>query len=147
MRRPPRPPREGVFAHGLWQHALLVGLLIGALCLGVQAWALGVDAGGAPNSHWQTMVFTVLTLAQMAHLLAIRSERESLFSLGLGSNLPLLAAVALTLALQLATIYLPLLQPLFRTQPLSATELSVCFGLAAVVFVAVEIEKALRRRF
>ena len=125
---------------------MLVGLLIGALCLGVQAWALGIDEGEAARAHWQTMVFTVLTFAQMAHLLAIRSERESLFTLRLASNLPLLAAVALTVVLQLATIYVPSLQPLFRTQPLSAGELALCVGLAAVVFVVVEIEKALRRR-
>ena len=144
MQRPPRPPGESIFAHGLWQHALWVGLLIGALCLGVQAWALGV--GGNANAHWQTMVFTVLTLAQMAHLMAIRSERESLLSQGLAGNLPLAGAVALTLALQMATIYVPALQPIFHTQPLSAAELALCFALAAVVFVAVEIEKGWRRR-
>jgi P-type Ca2+ transporter type 2C len=141
MQRPPRPPGESVFAHGLWQHALLVGLLIGALCLGVQAWALQTGHG-----HWQTMVFTTLTLAQMAHVLAIRSERESLFTQGLSSNLPLLGAVALTLVLQLATIYVPLLQPIFRTEALSAAELALCVALAAVIFVVVEIEKAVRRR-
>ena len=65
--------------------------------------------------------------------------------IGLASNRPLLAAVLLTLALQLATIYVPGLQPVFRTQPLSAAELALCFALAAVVFVAVEIEKAWRR--
>ena len=161
MQRPPRPPGESVFAHGLWQHALWVGLLIGGLCLGLQAWALGgasdvgTSAGpggvvggamGAAVPHWQTMVFTVLTLAQMAHVLAIRSERDSLFSQGLASNLPLLGAVALTVLLQLATIYVPWLQPVFRTQALSAGELALCFALAAVVFVAVEIEKAWRRR-
>ena len=146
MQRPPRPPSESVFAHGLWQHALWVGLLIGALCLGVQAWAQSSSADEISRAHWQTMVFTVLTLAQMAHLLAIRSERDSLFSQGLASNLPLLGAVALTLVLQLATIYVPWLQPIFRTQPLSAAELALCFGLAAIVFVAVEIEKAWRRR-
>jgi Ca2+-transporting ATPase len=146
MHRPPRPPGESVFAHGLWQHALWVGLLIGALCLGVQAWAQSGSADEISRAHWQTMVFTVLTLAQMAHLLAIRSERDSLFSQGLASNLPLLGAVALTLVLQLATIYVPWLQPIFRTQPLSAAELALCFGLAAIVFVAVEIEKVWRRR-
>ena len=140
MQRPPRAPNESVFAHGLWQHALFVGLLMGGLCLAVQAWALQQG-----NAHWQTMVFTVLTLGQMAHVLAIRSERESLFSQGLGSNLPLLGAVALTLVLQLATIYVPWLQPVFRTQPLSAAELALCFGLAGVVFSVVEIEKAWRR--
>jgi Ca2+-transporting ATPase len=141
MQRPPRPPRESIFAHGLWQHALLVGLLIGALCLGVQAWALQTE-----NAHWQTMVFTVLTLAQMAHVLAIRSERDSLFTQGLFSNTPLLGAVGLTLALQMATIYVPWLQPFFHTAALSAGELALCFGLAAVVFGVVEVEKAWRRR-
>ena len=141
MQRPPRPPQESVFAQGLWQHALFVGLLIGALCLGVQAWALQTGRPG-----WQTMVFTTLTLAQMAHVLAIRSERESLFAQGLRSNTPLLGAVLLTLALQLATIYVPWLQPIFHTEALSAGELALCFALAGVVFVVVEIEKAWRRR-
>jgi P-type Ca2+ transporter type 2C len=141
MQRPPRPPQESVFAQGLWQHALFVGLLIGALCLGVQAWALQTGRPG-----WQTMVFTTLTLAQMAHVLAIRSERESLFTQGLRSNTPLLGAVLLTLALQLATIYVPWLQPIFHTEALTAGELTLCFALAGVVFVVVEIEKAWRRR-
>ena len=94
----------------------------------------------------QTMVFTTLTLAQMAHVLAIRSERESLFVQGLRSNLPLLGAVALTTALQLAVVYVPWLQPVFRTQALSLVEVAVCVVLAAVVFAAVEGEKAWRRR-
>lgn len=141
MRRPPRPPGESVFAQGLWQHALWVGLLIGGLCLGVQAWA---DAQG--NPHAQTLVFVVLTFTQMAHVLAIRSERESLFTLGLRSNLPLLGAVALTFVLQLAVVYVPALQGVFHTQPLSAGELMLSLGSAAVVFGAVELEKAWRRR-
>jgi Ca2+-transporting ATPase len=140
MQRPPRAPGESVLGAGLWQHTLWVGLLIAALCLGVQAWAL---QAGMP---WQTMVFSVLTLAQMAHVLAIRSETDSLFSLGLRSNRPLAAAVLLTLGLQLAVVYLPLLQPVFRTEALSATELAICAAAASVVFVAVEVEKALRRR-
>jgi len=147
MQRPPRPPGESVFAHGLWQHALWVGLLIGALCLGVQAWALAGHGGPETRAHWQTMVFTLLTLAQMAHLLAIRSERESLFTQGLRSNGPLLGAVALTLVLQLATVYVPWLQPIFHTQALSASELGLCVALAAVVFAVVEFEKVWRRRF
>ena len=136
MQRPPRAPQENLFAHGMWQHILWVGLLLGGLCLLVQAWALSVG-----NAHWQTMVFTVLTLGQMAHVLAIRSETESLFRLGLASNRPLLGAVLLTFGLQLATIYVPLLNPVFKTQPLSLLELMMCLGAAGVVFVAVEIEK------
>lgn len=141
MQRPPRAPDESLFAGGMALHILAIGLLIGGLCLGVQAWALNNG-----NSHWQTMVFTVLTLSQLALVLAIRSEREPLWQLGLFSNIPLLAAVLLTFVLQMATIYLPALNPIFKTQPLSMAELGICLGAAAVVGIAVELEKAWRRR-
>jgi len=141
MQRPPRPPTESLFARGLWQHVLAIGLLLAGLCLAVQAWALAVG-----DAHWQTMVFTVLTLGQMAHVLAIRSETTALWRLGLRSNLPLLLSVLLTFALQLATIYVPWLNPVFHTQPLSAGELAACVAVAALVWVAVEAEKAWRRR-
>jgi len=141
MQRPPRAQGESLFANGMWQHILGFGLLIAGLCLGVQAWALS-----AGHAHWQTMVFTVLTLSQMAHVMAIRSERESLWQLGLGSNRPLLGAVLLTFILQMATIYVPVLNPIFKTEALSLAELVICLGAAALVGVAVEIEKAWRRR-
>jgi len=140
MQRPPRPPRESLFAHGMWQHILGIGLLLGGLCLAVQAWAIS-----AGHAHWQTMVFTVLTLGQMAHVMAIRSETASLWRLGLGSNKPLLGAVLLTFALQMAVIYIPALNAVFKTAPLSGFELAICLAAAGVVFAAVEIEKAWRR--
>ena len=140
MQRPPRAPTESLFAQGMWQHILGVGLLLGGLCLGVQAWAISTG-----HAHWQTMVFTVLTLGQMAHVMAIRSETEPLWRLGLGSNKPLLGAVSLTFALQMATIYVPFLNPIFKTQPLSLFELVLCLAAAAVVWGVVEIEKAWRR--
>jgi Ca2+-transporting ATPase len=141
MQRPPRPPGESLFAHGLGQHVLFIGLLIGGLCLAVQAWALT-----SGRSHAPTMVFTVLTLAQMAHVLAIRSETEPLWRQGLGSNRPLLGAVLLTFALQMATIYVPLLNPVFKTQPLGALELAICLAASALVYLAAEAEKAWRQR-
>ncbi len=141
MRRPPRPPQESVFAHGMWQHMLWVGLLIGALSLLAQAWA--IHSGSA---HWRTMAFTVLTLAQLAHVLAIRSERDSLFRQGITSNLPLLGAVVFTFALQMAAIYVPFMNSVLSTDPLTAVELALCLALSSVVFVAVEAEKWLVRR-
>jgi Ca2+-transporting ATPase len=141
MRRPPRPPNESIFAHGIWQHIIWVGFLIGALCIFTQAWALHTGHG-----HWQTMVFTVLTLAQMFHVLAIRSERESLFQQGILSNLPLVGAVLLTFALQLAVIYVPWFNIIFKTAPLTLNELVFCLAMSAVVFVGVEIEKWMIRR-
>jgi len=140
MTRAPRPPGESVFAHGMWQHMIWVGLLIGGLSVFSQGWAW--HAGLA---HWQTIVFTVLTFSQLAHVLVIRSESESLFSIGLWSNRPLLGAVLLTVALQLAVIYVPGLQQIFRTAALTPHELLACFALSAVVLLAVEVEKWLIR--
>jgi len=141
MQRPPRRPAESVFAHGMWQHILWVGLSMGAVCLLLQAWASGTG-----SAHWQTMVFTVLTLSQLGHVLAIRSERLSFFSLGATSNPQLLAAVMFTVLLQMATIYVPALNPVFKTEALSLAELVLCLALSSIVFFAVEIEKWLIRR-
>ena len=136
MRRPPRSPQESIFAHGLWQHMLWVGLLIGALTLLAQAVAI---YGG--SAHWRTMAFTVLTLAQLTHVLAIRSERDSLFRQGIASNRPLLGAVVFTFALQMATIYVPFMNAALSTDPLTAVELGFAVALSSLVFFAVEAEK------
>ncbi len=141
MRRPPRPPQESVFARGLGVHVLWVGPLMAALALATQAWSLATD-----SAHWQTMVFTVLCFTQLAHVLAIRSERQSLFTQGLCSNRLLLGAVLLTFLLQLVSIYVPFMNAIFRTAPLSASELALTLGIGSVVFWAVEGEKWLRRR-
>ena len=141
MKRPPRKPQESLFAHGLGIHAIWVGLLMGGVTLSLQAWAIHTG-----DAHWQTMVFTVLCLTQMGHVMAIRSEQESLFHQGLFTNKPLLLSVVATLALQLATIYVPFLNPIFKTQPLSPVELMFVLLLSSVVFVAVEIEKMIKRR-
>ncbi|MFM9882657.1 MAG: cation-translocating P-type ATPase, partial [Burkholderiales bacterium] len=141
MQRPPRPPAESIFANGLWQHVLWVGALIAGLTLFAQAHAI---ADGPTKA--QTMAFTVLTLSQLFHVLAIRSEAGSLLQQGLFSNLPLLGTVLITFALQVAVIYVPALNPLFNTMPLAPLDLALCIGLAAIVLIAVEIEKALIRR-
>ena len=139
MRRPPRPPTESILGKGLWQHAIWVGLLMAGVTLAIQAFAIGQ---GWP---WQTMVFTTLALLQLGNALAIRSERESLFRLGLRSNLPLTIAVALTLLLQLALIYVAPLHPVFETEPLTAAQLIIVLGASTLGFTAVEVEKAVRR--
>lgn len=74
------------------------------------------------------------------------SETESLFQQGVWSNLPLLGAVLLTFALQMATLYLSPLNPIFKTESLSVDELALCLALSSVVFVAVEINKWMIRR-
>ena len=140
MRRPPFPPDEGLFARGLWQQILWVGLLMGASCLLTQKIAM------AWGWHWQTMVFTVLCYSQLFNSLAIRSERQSIFNQGITSNPPLLITVLVSIAVQLGIIYVPALQSIFYTQALGFLELVFCFVISTVVFFAVEAEKILIRR-
>jgi Ca2+-transporting ATPase len=91
------------------------------------------------------MLFTTLTLSQMGHALAVRSG-ESLFKVGLLSNKALLGAVLLTFALQMAVVYVPFLQNLFKTDALALGELILSLVLSTVVFWGVEVEKWLIRR-
>ena len=140
MQRPPRPPNESIFAGGLWQHIVWVGLLMGGVSLATEMWAYHTE-----QAQWQTMVFTVLTLSQMGNVLAIRSERESFIQRGLLSNIWLLRAVLLTFGLQMAIVYIPFLNPIFHTLPLTQGQLVLCLVLSTVVFFAIELEKWIRR--
>jgi Ca2+-transporting ATPase len=92
------------------------------------------------------MVFTTLSLLQLGHALAVRSERTSTFRLGLRSNLPLALAVIGTFCVQIALIYVPALQPIFVTEALGAPELVVVLVASTTAFVAVELEKLVLRR-
>jgi Ca2+-transporting ATPase len=141
MNRPPRPPEESIFAHGVTWHIAWVGLLIGGVSLAGMGWAYSTGA-----DNWQTVVFTVLVFAQLGHSMAVRSETHPLFGRRFFANPALLGAVVLTVGLQLAVVYLPVLQDIFRTDGLTAQQLAVCFGLALVVPLAVECEKFFVRR-
>jgi Ca2+-transporting ATPase len=141
MKRPPRNPKQSIFADGMAWHILWVGFLMGTVTLGMQAWAIESKV-----SHWQTMAFTVLCFSQMGHVMAIRSERESLFKIGIFSNKALLGALLITVALQMMIIYTPFFNVIFKTQPLTVFELIITILASSIVFCAVEIEKWMTRR-
>lgn len=141
MRRPPYRPNENIFSRGLGRHVIWVAMLMALLSLGPGYWYW---RAGDPN--WQTVLFTTLTLSQMAHVMAIRSERQSLFQIGLMSNKPLLGAVSLTVVLQLALVYVPFLQVFFKTNPLPLPALALTLAFSSIIFVAVELEKWIARR-
>ena len=136
MKRRPRNLKENIFSNGMGRHILWVGFLMGITTLGIQYWSINSE-----NTHWQTMAFTVLCFSQMGHVMAIRSERESLFKIGVFSNKPLLAALFLTVALQFMIIYVPFFNTIFKTQPLTVYELVLTLAVSSIVFWAVEIEK------
>ena len=136
MKRPPYHPKENIFARGMGRDIIWIGLLLALVSLGMGYWAWSTG-----HSGWQTMIFTTVTLSQMGNALALRSDRESLFKLGLFSNKLLLGSVILTILLQFAVIYVPFLQSIFQTQALSFTDLMISLLLSLVVFGGVEIFK------
>jgi Ca2+-transporting ATPase len=150
MKRPPFRPDESIFSRGLGWQIIWVGILMGIVSLGVGYYfwheAQAQVAAATDPYHWRTMLFTTLTLAQMGNALALRSNIDSLFKIGLRSNMAMLGAVLLTFVLQLAVIYLPFLQRFFDTNPLTLTELAISLAASAVVFIAVELDKWRRRR-
>ncbi|NJN96398.1 MAG: cation-translocating P-type ATPase [Anaerolineales bacterium] len=141
MRRPPRAPSESIFAHGLGWHILRTGLLIAIIALAVGYWYDLTD-----RAHTQTMIFTTLALAQIWQALGIRSGQDSLFTVGLFSNKPLLGAAVLVFVLQLAVLYTPFLQEFFQTRPLLPVDLGISIAISCLVFIVVEVEKWLARR-
>ena len=129
-------------AEGMALHILWVGLLMGLVTIALQAWAINSN-----NTHWQTMVFTTLSFSQMGHVLAIRSDGQSIFEIGLFSNKPLLWAILLTFALQMMIVYTPIFNIFFKTQPLTWSELGMTILVSTIIFWAVEGEKWIKRRW
>ena len=140
MKRPPHPPDESVLARGVGIYVLWVGILLGSVCLAAQYFAR--DLGRA---QWQTMVFTTLGLSQMGNALTVRSDRESVFSLGIMTNPALFGSVLLTFVLQMIVIYVPFMQDIFGTAALTAGQLGVSLLLSTIVFIAVATVKWIRR--
>ena len=141
MNRKPRNPKDSIFSGGMGWHILWVGLLMGIVTLSMQAWSIH-EGGG----HWQTMTFTVLCFSQLGNVMAIRSERKSIFKIGVLSNKPMLVALIVTVGLQLAVIYAPFFNTIFKTQPLTLKELAITIAVSSIVFWVVEIEKVVKAK-
>jgi len=150
MARKPRKTTDNIFSGGMGLHILWVGLLMAVVSLGAGGWywwSGRLDLTKQTDiSYFRTMIFTILACLQMGQVLAVRSHTQSLFTMGLWTNRPLVAAVSLTLFLQLALLYVPFLQRAFKTVPLTLVDLVVCLALSSSVFWAVELEKLVKRR-
>jgi Ca2+-transporting ATPase len=140
MSRPPRPPRQSVFAEGRGIHIIWVGILMAGIALSLQAWSI------RNGLHWQTMVFNFLCLGQFAHVLAIHTGKQSFFQTAIFSNSFLILAIVISLILQAVITYVPFFQPIFETEALTFSEFVIVGGCASLIFFAVEIEKLITRR-
>lgn len=143
MLRSPRAKSEGLLAHGLWQHVLWVATFMGVMTIGVYAFSLQYSDN---LDHSRTVAFMSLTLAQMGHVMGIRSESKPLWKIGLWSNFRLTGAVILTILFSLMLVWIPTTQRLFHTTHLTAQDVGLCIMPGLMIYLAVEAEKWLRRR-
>ena len=133
LRRPPRSPQESVLGDGLLPSVLLGGLCISSVVLTAGVIARHLDL------PWQSVVFTVLGLAQLGVALAVRARPDP----GTPRNWTLLGAVTLSGILQVAGVLLAPLQTLLGTEPLTVTALLACAAVAAVPGVALRLIRGL----
>lgn len=141
MRRQPISPSAQIFDRRMLRHILVTGGTIGlaAVLLTSHYWTHHHDG------TWQTVLFTSLAFAQIGQAMALRSARHSFFSMGFFTNPLLLAMVCAVILLQAAVVYLPLLQPFFRTASLSPDTLGWVVLPGVAVFAVLELEKLLCR--
>lgn len=141
--RPPRDPKEGIMSRILIERTLMVGLIISAGV--VYNFVSALNAGGSLEKA-RTVAVTTMVFFQFFQAWNSRSELESVFRLNpLGNPFLFYSMIAAFLA-QLAVIYVPLLQWIFRTEPISGGEWLQILMVASSVIVVVEIDKFLRRR-
>jgi Ca2+-transporting ATPase len=162
MEQPPRPKSESIVNRPMKigmviQTFAQTGAVLSAFLLGLY-WHLGASAvipeGMNPLTYllqydWsgvdvqtaETMAFVTLSLCELFRAYTVRSERISLFKLGVFSNKYMQYAVLLSATLLLLVVNVPFLQPIFNTQPLLASEWLVVLGLALIPAIAEEITK------
>jgi len=141
--RPPRDPREGIMSRLLVERTLLVGMVISAGIVWNYVTALNE---GASLEKARTVAVTTMVFFQFFQAWNSRSEHESLFRMNpLGNPFLFYSMIAAFLA-QVAFIYAPPLQWVFRTVSITGAEWVRILAVSVSVVIVVEIDKWLRRR-
>lgn len=144
MDKNPRPPRESIFAQGLVYKIAWQGMFIGAVSL--IAYILGYQYSGGSLEMARTITFTVLVFAQLFYVFDCCSEKYAIFEMGLLRNRYLLLAVGCSALMQLAVIYLPFLQGIFRTVPLDGGGWLLVLALSGAMTIYFCLYRLLCRR-
>lgn len=149
MKKPPVDPRENIFARGMGAYMVRIGIILAIITIILMVWAYGFTTTHFNETYvkerWATMVFTTLCLAQMGHAIAIRSNTQLTIELNPMTNLYVWGSVIMTTVLQLVLIYVEPFRRFFGTHLITPTELAICFGFSALMFVWIELEKLVIR--
>ncbi len=143
MDRPPRPVHEPIINRLMTIGISVQTVAITTVVLG--AYYIGRMWDPMSPMLAQTMAFVTLSASELVRAYTARSERASLFRLGVFSNKYMQYAVALSVVLLVAVVYVPFLRPIFDTVPLGSREWTVILPLLLVPSVAAEVTKAVVR--
>lgn len=157
MTRPPYSPKESIFSRGVGLHIAIVGPVVGLVFIAFGAWqwhAMGLPTAlaedpartGAAFVLWGTLMFTALAFMQIVRVFCSRSFTEPAWKTPLLANPTLLGMVVLTLILQLIAVLAPPLHSFFHTIALPLHLFGLAVAVALLVFVLMEVLKALLRR-
>ncbi|SFE16726.1 Ca2+-transporting ATPase [Chitinophaga sp. CF118] len=140
MKRPPRPPKENLFAGGLISRILLTGIILTVAAIFVQWWAV---KQGYDLKMQQTMVFTTLCFVQLGNAISARSTYHTMISSRIFTNRNMWGAIILTIILQSLLVYVPFLQSVFKTTYLRMDAMLIILGATLVSFLCIESLKYL----
>ena len=143
MRRQPRPPDEPVVTRERAMLMLGQGAFIAACSLAAFGFVYFLEKESIERAR--TAAFVVLACSQLFHAYNCRSQTESLFKLGVFTNNKLLLATGVSFVLQMAVVYIPPLQTVFKTLPLSLFDWVLVVGLSSMPLWAMEVFKYVRR--
>jgi Ca2+-transporting ATPase len=143
LKTPPKKPKEGILSGLMIQRTVLMGIVLAAGTLFVFIADLHA---GVPLERARTAALTTMVFFQFYQALNCRSETKSIFSMRLMSNPFLVYAMIAAFFAQLAVLYVPALQWIFRTVPLSMTEWLEVGLVTVTIVIAVEFDKWIRRR-
>jgi Ca2+-transporting ATPase len=139
MDQPPRPPQEPII-NGVMRIHVAVQTVAKAACT-LAAFFIGLHLHPEQPEFAETMAFATLALSELARAFTSRSERFPLLRIGLFSNKTMVYAVASSLILTLAVIYVPFLRPMFDTVPLTLAQWEIVLPLLLIPAIVHELTK------
>ena len=147
MCRPPRDPKEGIFAGGMAFDVFFQGVIVTMLVM--VSFLIGefMESGrwAFVNSHdGTTMAFLTLSMVEIFHSLNMRSRRGSIFSLKTHNKF-LYGAMLVSFVLTTLVIEVPFLAAAFDFTPISLTEYVIALALAVMIIPIMEAVKAIQR--
>jgi Ca2+-transporting ATPase len=141
MKRPPISSQAGIFTRSTSSFIIGMGILMSLVSIGIGWWAY---TSGDPA--WQSLLFTTLIFSQIVLALEVRSETDPIWKIGLFSNRAMVWAVLSTVLLQIAVIYVPFFQKIFKTQSLGIRDVVISLVVSLSIAIFAEIWKWLRRK-